>query len=196
MRVYIDTYIQLKVFFFPSLLVASLLSCLQSGSWGLQGWVKSVQYFANSTGIDDSFQASLKSAGKLVAELGIVTTMAARGPSVLEDWPFQLLPSAGAEGKETPSLPQELGHQLVCPYGEEMHKTPILTSQFLSYWACGKKCPIYHPLCSSFEREKHGSLPPIPSTLGAGGKKEKWSPSHLMARSCRPEQDKTIVPVF
>lgn len=65
------------------------------------------------------------------AELGVIT--AARGASVLQDWPFQLLPRAGAEKKETPSLPQELGHQLVCPYGEERHEIPILTSQFLFY---------------------------------------------------------------
>lgn len=80
-----------------------------------------VQCFADSTGIDYSFQASLASAGKLVAELGVVTATARSGPSVLQDWPFQLLPSAGAEGKETPSLPQELSHQLVCPCGEERH---------------------------------------------------------------------------
>ena len=95
-----------------------------------------VQYFAYSTGIDDSFQASLKSAGKLVAELGVVTATAASSPSVLQDWPFQLLPSARAEGKETPSLPQELGHQLVCPYGEERHETHIdlSVSLLLSVW--------------------------------------------------------------
>lgn len=66
-----------------------------------------------------------------MAELGVIT--AASGASVLQEWPFQLLPRAGAEEKETLSLPQELGHQLVCLYGEERQETPILTSPFLFY---------------------------------------------------------------
>lgn len=98
---------------------------------------------------------ALKSSGMPVAELGVIT--AASGASLLQGWPFQLLPRAGAEGKETPSLPQELGHQFVCPYGEERHETPRLTSQFLFYWPWGKKCPNYLPLCSCFVRERHWS---------------------------------------
>jgi len=94
--------------------------------------VDSGQYFADRRDIDDSIWASLKSAGKLVADLGMVAAMATSGPSVLKEQPFQLLPSAGAEGKESLSLPQEPGHLLVCPYGEGRHETPMLTSQFLS----------------------------------------------------------------
>lgn len=69
-----------------------------------------VHSFASNTAVDASFQATPKSDGKLEAELGVV---------MVRKWsvcPAGLaLPSAGAEGKETPSLTQELGHYLVLP---------------------------------------------------------------------------------
>lgn len=67
-----------------------------------------VQYFANSTGIDDA----VFRLGKLGAELGIV---AASGLSVLQTSSSRSFPVLRQRGNK----PQELGHQHDCPYGEE-----------------------------------------------------------------------------
>lgn len=67
----------------------------------------------------------------------------------------------GRRERNTFSPPRAQSPTCLPLWGRKAWVTPILTSQFLSHWACGKKCPIYHPLCSSV-REKHCSLPLVP----------------------------------
>lgn len=57
-----------------------------------------------------------------MAELGVTT--AASGASVLQDWPFQLLPRAGAKGKETPSLPKNLATNFFAPLAKKDMNPP------------------------------------------------------------------------
>lgn len=59
-----------------------------------------------------------------MAELDVVTATAASGPSVVQDWPFQLLPSAGAEGKEISSLPKSFGTNLFALMGKKGMNPP------------------------------------------------------------------------
>lgn len=120
---------------------------------------------------------------KLVSELGVVTVTAVSGPSVPQDWPFQLLPSAGAEGKETPSLPKSLATNSFALMGKKGMKPPYWPLSFSPTECVGRNAPSTilwaPPLWGRNTVSCH-------SSHAHEKKEEKWIPFSVYGRELPP----------
>lgn len=187
----------MKVFFLPFLLVALLFSCLQSGSWGWQGWISSVQCFGNSTGTDHSFQELWNHLECLwlswmSLQQQVVHLFCRTGPS-------SSFPGLGQRGRKHPLFPR-IWPPTSLPLWQRktwIPHTDLSVSLLLSMGEEMPQLPSY-VLLLSMEETLFPATRPVEWIILhiQTSKKKKWGLSHFTAKSCLLEQDKTLVPVF